>query len=82
MKTVITDAGISAAIQAGMRGPLVRVTSVKVGSAIILPDSSMTDVTDVVWSGNSSYIQYQIVDDRTFMFKAWQMSCALSTLTL
>lgn len=69
MKTVITDAGISAAIQAGMRGPLVRVTSVKIGSSIILPDSAMTDVTDQVWVGDSSHIQYQIVDDRTFMFK-------------
>lgn len=68
-RTVITDAGITACINAGLQGPLVKVTSVKVGSSIINPSSTMTDVTSVVWEGDSSFIQYQLVDERTFLFK-------------
>lgn len=69
MRTVITDAGISACIQAGMQGPLVKVSSVKIGSSIINPDASMSDVTNEVWAGDSTFIQYQIMDERTFLFK-------------
>ena len=69
MRTVITDAGISACIRAGMQGPLVKVSSVKIGSSIINPDASMSDVTNEVWAGDSSFIQYQIMDERTFLFK-------------
>jgi len=69
MRTVIVDSGITACINAGLNGPKVAVTKVKVGSSIISPDSSMTDVTNVVWEGDSSYIQYQLIDERTFLFK-------------
>lgn len=69
MKTVMTDAGIAACIQAGLSGPLVKVSGVKIGSTIISPDSSMTTIPNIVWEGDSSYVQYQIVDDRTFLFK-------------
>lgn len=69
MKTVITDAGINAAINAGLNGPKISVTKVKIGSTILNPTSDMTDVANEVWSGNVSYIQYQIMDERTFLFK-------------
>ena len=69
MITVVTDAGINAALQAGLNGPKISVTSVRVGSSIIQPTSDMTDVTNEVWRGDSSYIQYQIMDERTFLFK-------------
>lgn len=68
MKTVITDQGISAAIQAGLGGPKINVTSVKIGSSIINPTSDMTDVVNEVWSGDVKKIRYQIQDQRTFTF--------------
>lgn len=69
MKTIITDAGINAALNAGLNGPKIAVTSVRVGSSIISPTADMTNVTNEVWRGDSSYIQYQIMDERTFLFK-------------
>lgn len=69
MKTVITDTGINALINAGINGPQIKVTKVKIGSAIIAASPSMTDVTDIVWEGGSEFIQYQIVDEKTFTFK-------------
>jgi len=69
MKTVITNAGIQAVITAENDGPKIKITSVKIGSAIINPTSSMTDVTDFVWQGNSSYLTYNIIDANTFAFK-------------
>ena len=68
MKTVITDAGLSAAIQAGLGGPKINVTSVKIGSSIINPTSDMTDVVNEVWAGDTKRIRYQIQDQRTFTF--------------
>lgn len=69
MKTIITNAGITAAIQAGISGPQIKISSVKIGNNILIPNVEMTDVSGLVWSGDSSYLQYQIVDDRTFLFK-------------
>lgn len=69
MRSVVTDQGITSAIQAGISGPLVKVSHVKVGSSLVIPDSTMTDVPNIVWEGDSSYIQYQLVDERTFLFK-------------
>lgn len=68
MLTTITDLGIAAALQAGLGGPEIRVNKVKIGSAIIQPNSSMTDVVDPVWEGNVDYIRYQVQDQRTFTF--------------
>lgn len=68
MLTTITDLGIAAALQAGLGGPEIRVDKVKIGSAIIQPNSSMTDVVDPVWEGNVDYIRYQVQDQRTFTF--------------
>lgn len=69
MKTQITNVGIDALLNAGLNGPKISVTKVRIGSALITPSTSMTDVTDFVWEGGSEYIQYQVVDSRTFMFK-------------
>lgn len=68
-KTAITDAGITACINAGLKGPLVRVSKVKIGSSLVNPTSTMTDIPDTVWEGDDSYIQYQLVDEHTFIFK-------------
>lgn len=70
MRTIITNAGISAAINAGLNGPRIKVNKVKIGNQIIVPTAQMTDVTgDVGQEFDSSYIQYQVIDDRTFLFK-------------
>ena len=69
MKTQITNAGIDALLNAGLNGPKVNVTKVKIGSAVITPSATMTDVVDKVWEGGSEYIQYQVLDSRNFMFK-------------
>lgn len=69
MKTVITNAGIEALLNAGMNGPQIKVTRVEVGSSIISPTPDMSTFTDTVWEGDSEYIQYQVVDQKTFMFK-------------
>ena len=68
MLTTITDLGIAAALQAGLGGPEIRVNKVKIGSSVIQPNSSMTDVVDPVWEGNVDYIRYQVQDQRTFTF--------------
>jgi len=69
LKTVITNSGITSVINAENDGPKIKVTSVKIGSTIINPTSSMTDVTNVVWQGDSSYLTYNIIDSNTFAFK-------------
>jgi len=69
MKTVITDNGIKSIIEASNEGPKITITSVKVGNTIINPTATMTDVTNQVWSGGSSYLQYLVVDNNTFMFR-------------
>lgn len=69
MKTVITDAGITSIINASEQGPKVNITGVKIGSTIIQPLSTMTDVTNEVWSGGTSFISYHIVDANTFLFR-------------
>ena len=69
MQTILTDAGLNAAVLAGTTGPTVNVTSVKIGSSIVTPTSAMTDVTGLVWTGDSTYIRYQVQDDGLFAFK-------------
>ena len=69
MKSNITDAGISALLDAGINGPKIEVTQVRIGSDLIAPSASATDVSGFVWQGDSTYIQYQILDEKTFAFK-------------
>lgn len=68
MKTIITDFGLKKFITAGTGGPKLNITSVKIGSTILNPTSTMTDVDNMVWAGDSTYITYQILDDNTFAF--------------
>ena len=69
MKSNITDAGISALLDAGINGPKIEVTQVRIGSDLVAPSASATDVSGFVWQGDSTYIQYQILDEKTFAFK-------------
>lgn len=68
MKTVITNAGLKKFITTGTGGPKLNITSVKIGSTVLNPLSTMEDVTDEVWSGDSQFISYQVLDDNTFAF--------------
>lgn len=66
--TVITDGGISAAIDAGSGGPEVKVSYFKIGSTVITPNRSMTNVTNLVYTGDASQIQYLKLDDSTIVY--------------
>jgi Phage tail-collar fibre protein/Glycine-rich domain/Collagen triple helix repeat (20 copies) len=65
MSTVITLAGISAAINAGVNGPLINVDHFKIGSSLIIPNDTMTNVTGEVYTGTSGQMTYRIVDSNT-----------------
>jgi len=67
--TVITTGGIAAANRAGIYGPKIEITYFKIGSAIINPDSSMTDVTGLVYTGTTNQITYQVIDDSNILFR-------------
>jgi len=69
MKTVITDNGINACLEAGMLGPKIEVVKVKIGSQIIDVSPDMTDVAGEVWSGGTAYITYQVQESDLFAFK-------------
>ena len=51
--TIITKVGLAAAARAGQYGPQIKITGVKIGSNLITPNSSMTDVSGLVWSGGA-----------------------------
>jgi hypothetical protein len=65
MSTVITKAGITAAINAGVNGPLINIDHFKVGSALITPVDTMTNVTGEVYTGTSGQMTYRVVDENT-----------------
>lgn len=67
--TVITKTGLAAAARAGMYGPEIRITGVKIGNNLITPNSSMTDVSGLVWSGGPESILYQVANESTVIFK-------------
>lgn len=69
MKTVITNIGLKRIIEVGNNGPKLTIKTVKIGSDIINPDSSITDVSGFVWEGNSSFIKYLVQDDNSFIFQ-------------
>ena len=69
MKTVITNNGLKKIIEVGSNGPKLSIKSLKIGSDIINPDSSITDVSGLVWQGDSSFIKYLIQDDNSFIFQ-------------
>lgn len=67
--TVITSTGLKACCLAGLYGPEIKITKVKVGSNLITPTSSMTDVSGLVWEGGVESIRYQVANDSTVIFK-------------
>ena len=68
-QTLITSGGLSAAARSGLYGPQINITSVKIGSNIITPTVDMTDVSGLVWEGDTSFIKYQILNESTVLFK-------------
>src|SRR5882762_7002291 len=66
MTTVITRAGITAAINAGGQGALIDITYFKIGSALLTPVlDTMTNVTGLVYTGSSSQLAYRVIDENT-----------------
>ena len=67
--TAITKLGLRQAALAGMYGPQITITGVKIGSNLITASSDMTDVSGKVWEGGTDYIRYQVLNDSTVLFK-------------
>lgn len=67
--TAITKLGLRQAALAGMYGPQITITGVKIGSNLITATSDMTDVSGKVWEGGTDYIRYQVLNDSTVLFK-------------
>jgi len=68
MTTQITHAGITSATRArNNQGPKINITSFKIGPTIIVPvvDDPSTDITDAVYTGYPSQLQYAVVNDNT-----------------
>ena len=57
-QTVITNAGLGAAVTAGNNGATIEITTFQLGSALITPSATMTGVTGFVYEGTSSQITY------------------------
>jgi len=69
--SIITNAGITASINASTTGPQIRVSYFKIGSQIISLDASITDVVGEVYSSKntSNKISYSIVDVDTVQYE-------------
>lgn len=72
--SVLTDAGISAIINAGTSGPAIDITGFRIGSRSVaegaVPSKSDSDVDDFVYQGSATQIAYQILPDgRGCMFQ-------------
>lgn len=65
MATVITTAGLNAAINAGTSGAKIDIVAFKIGASIIAPTVDMTDVTGLVYTGTAPQINYRVVDANT-----------------
>lgn len=65
MSTVITRLGIQKAIEAGTNGPLININKFKIGSNLIIPNDTMTDVSGLVYTGDATLMHYRIVDENT-----------------
>lgn len=68
-QTVITTAGIAAAVAAGLGGPQIQITKARFGSALIVPLDSMVDVTDFEIEIGSANIRYSIRDENTIVYR-------------
>jgi hypothetical protein len=73
LQTVITNAGIQAIINAGTTGPLINVTSFKVGNTLLTPAANITDIDPIQVVFNSAVnsggsLQYKIIDANTIAY--------------
>lgn len=68
-QTLISQVGLSAAARAGLYGPQISITKVKIGKDLITPTTAMTDVSGVVWEGDTSFIKYQVLNESSVLFK-------------
>lgn len=65
----VTNIGIQDSLVAGTTGPKVDITYFKIGSSLITPNPNMTDLPDVVYTGDSQQIAYQVVDTNVVKFR-------------
>jgi hypothetical protein len=74
MTSVITKAGISAAIRAGSGGALININHFKIGPTQIVPDEGMTDASlytsanpigGVPYIGSPDSMAYRVIDENT-----------------
>lgn len=68
-QTVITTAGIAAAVAAGLGGPQIQITKARFGSSLITPLDSMVDVTSFVQEIGAANIRYSIRDENTVVYR-------------
>jgi Phage tail-collar fibre protein len=71
MTTKITAAGITSSINAaGNQGPKINITYFKIGPTIIPPveGDPSTDITDSIYQGDASQLQYAVVNDNTVQY--------------
>jgi hypothetical protein len=71
MTTYITAAGVTASIRAANnQGPKINITTFKIGPTIIPPTQNdpSIDITDSVYTGYPSQLQYAIVNDNTVQY--------------
>ncbi len=70
---VITNAGITAAIQAGTAGPQINITGFRIGSASAVDGAvalvTDTDVDSFVYQGTAAQVSYLIIDADSAMFR-------------
>jgi hypothetical protein len=66
--TIVTNAGIAAAIAAGNEGPQININGFQIGQDIITPDPTLTAVSTAVYIGSSSQIQYEILNNNTVVY--------------
>jgi hypothetical protein len=67
MTTQITQAGVAIATAATSGGTKININSFKVGPVIVppVPNDPTTDITDSVYMGSASQLQYAVVDNDT-----------------
>lgn len=66
--TVVTTAGLAAAAAAGTGGPLIAVTQAKLGSTLITPSPSDTNIGGTLVFTTSMPINYQVLDNNTIQY--------------
>lgn len=73
VSAVVTDVGITAAVNAGTAGPEIEITYFKIGSSSQAEGcqalTTNTDVTNFVYQGTTDQMTYSVVDEDTVMYR-------------